>query len=126
MLRNFSRSVQRTSASNARLLRSNNAQQTRGLKDLRVGVCKETDAGEMRVVITPTNVTQLLKKGAVVSVESGAGVNSGFSDELYKDAGATIVSGDEVWKQDMVLRLRTPTPDMLRKLENRTLLNSLG
>ena len=126
MLRNFSRSVQRTSASNARLLRSNNAQQTRGLKDLRVGVCKETDAGEMRVVITPTNVTQLLKKGAVVSVESGAGVNSGFSDELYKDAGATIVSGDEVWKQDMVLRLRTPTPDMLKKLENRTLLNSLG
>ena len=87
---------------------------------------KEVDDGELRVVITPTNVAQLTKAGAAVSVEKGAGVTSGFSDALYEEQGATIVSGDDVWKQDVVLKIRTPTPEMITKLENRTLINQLG
>eukprot|EP00945_MAST-04E_sp_MAST-4E-sp1_P004475 g4475.t1 len=124
MLRSFSK----TNALPKALLRrqGQHLQQSRNLNNLRVGVCKEVDQGEARVVITPTNVEQLIKKGAVVSVEKGAGSKSGFSDALYENAGASIVSGDEVWKQDMVLKLREPTPDMLKKLENRTLINSLG
>ena len=45
-----------------------------GLNSLRVGVVKEVDDGELRVVITPTNVAQLIKAGAAVAVEKGQGL----------------------------------------------------
>ena len=124
MLRGFTRSAQRV----PRQLLSSTRQTTqkRDLNSLRVGVVKEVDDGELRVVITPTNVAQLTKAGAAVSVEKGAGITSGFSDALYEEQGATIVSGDDVWKQDVVLKIRTPTPEMITKLENRTLINQLG
>jgi H+-translocating NAD(P) transhydrogenase len=125
MLRGFTRTVQK--APRKFLTRTRHTtQQTRNLNSLRVGVVKEVDEGELRVVITPTNVAQLTKAGATVSVEKGAGINSGFSDALFEEQGATIVSGDEVWKQDVVLKMRTPTPEMISKLENRTLINQLG
>ena len=41
-------------------------------------------------------MAQLTKAGATVSVEKGAGINSGFSDALFEEQGAKIVSGDEV------------------------------
>ena len=124
MLRGFTRSAQRV----PRQLLSSTRQTTqkRDLNSLRVGVVKEVDDGELRVVITPTNVAQLTKAGAAVAVEKGAGITSGFSDALYEEQGATIVSGDDVWKQDVVLKIRTPTPEMITKLENRTLINQLG
>lgn len=42
----------------------------RYLTGVRIGVVKETTAGENRVIITPPNVAQLIKKDAKVSVES--------------------------------------------------------
>ena len=125
MLRGFTRTVQKAPRNFLTRTR-HTAQQTRNLNNLRVGVVKEVDEGELRVVITPTNVAQLTKAGATVSVEKGAGIHSGFSDALFEEQGATIVSGDEVWKQDVVLKMRTPTPEMISKLENRTLINQLG
>jgi hypothetical protein len=65
--------------------------QMRGLKGLTIGVARETEEGERRVVITPANVPQLTKKGAAVSVARGAGVSAGFSDAAFAKAGATLV-----------------------------------
>lgn len=64
--------------------------------ELAVGVPKETLTGERRVAQTPTTVAQLVKSGFKVTVESGAGAASSFSDEEYKKAGATIGSSTEV------------------------------
>jgi alanine dehydrogenase len=59
----------------------------RGLQGLVVGVPKETTPEEFRVAITPANVTKLKKAGALVQIETSAGVGSGFTDDMYKAAG---------------------------------------
>ena len=67
--------------------RLHSATSKRGLQGLVVGVPKEITAEEERIAITPANVIKLKKSGATVKVESGAGAGSGFTDEMYADAG---------------------------------------
>ena len=57
---------------------------------MRIGIPKEVHDGEKRVATTPDVTKQLIKLGFEVSVESGAGAGSNFSDSSYTDAGATI------------------------------------
>jgi H+-translocating NAD(P) transhydrogenase len=59
-------------------------------------------------------------------VQEGAGVGSGFSDDMYKSAGATIGSVGEVWKQNMVLKIEAPSSEELKLVENRSVLSMLG
>ncbi|EGD79495.1 NAD(P) transhydrogenase [Salpingoeca rosetta] len=99
--------------------------QKRGLKNLTIGVAKETDTGERRVAITPSNVPQLSKKGANVRVASGAGAAAGFADAVYEEAGASIVSPTDVWKSDLVLKVRPPTDEQVGLLEDRALVSLL-
>ena len=77
---------------------------------MRIGVPKEIYAGEKRVATTPDVATQLMKLGFDVSVESGAGEESNFSDGAYSDVGCDIVdSVSELWsKSDIVLKVRAP------------------
>ena len=56
---------------------------------MRVGVPKEAAPGERRVALVPETVGRL-GEGVEVVVEEGAGVDAGFTDEAYTDAGATI------------------------------------
>lgn len=97
----------------------------RYMSSLRIGVAKETLEGENRVVITPANVTQLKNKGMSVAVTEGAGVNSGFTDQAFKDAGASIVSAEEAFAQDMVLKIRAPSLEEIDLVGNRTLITQL-
>ena len=41
-------------------------------------------------------------------VENNAGLNSGFSDEEYKKAGAQIVDAEKAWNADLVLKVKEP------------------
>eukprot|EP01036_Dinobryon_divergens_P022104 gene22104-30339_t len=96
---------------------------SRGLKGLIVGVPKETSSGEHRVAIVPGNVTKLTKAGATVIVENNAGALSGFTDEQYKAAGATISTNtDDVWKATVVAKVKPPTSEEAAKIENRAIL----
>jgi len=81
--------------------------------------------GENRVAMTPDNVAILAKKDAKVAVQTGAGVNSGFSDVDYENAGAEIVSEEEAWSKDVVLKLSQPTLEEAAKVGNRTLLGNM-
>lgn len=56
-------------------------------------VPKEILNGERRVAASPESVKKLVHAGLDVSIESGAGVGAGFSDEAYRSAGATLVAG---------------------------------
>ena len=60
-----------------------------------VFVPKEVVEGETRVACTPETTKRYLKEGFEVVVESGAGKHAHFTDEHYREAGATIVSGPE-------------------------------
>jgi alanine dehydrogenase len=58
---------------------------------MEIGLPKEIKNNENRVGLTPEAVSKLTAEGHKVYVQSGAGVGSGFSDDEYKHAKATIV-----------------------------------
>jgi NAD(P) transhydrogenase subunit alpha len=72
---------------------------------MRVGVPKETAAGERRVALIPETVSRL-GEGVEVVVEPGAGAEAGFTDEAYRESGATI--GDP-WDADAIVKVASPS-----------------
>lgn len=79
---------------------------------MRIGVPQEIKTHEYRVGINPTGVKQLVSAGHAVTVQAGAGISSGFSDETFKAAGAQIGSdAAKVWNEsDMVIKVKEPLP----------------
>ena len=59
---------------------------------MNVGIPVELKQGEGRVSLTPSAVSDLILAGATVFIESQAGVKSGYLDEQYLCAGATVVN----------------------------------
>ncbi|AIV38307.1 Re/Si-specific NAD(P)(+) transhydrogenase subunit alpha [Streptomyces sp. CCM_MD2014] len=88
----------------------------------RVGVVAESLPGETRVAATPSTVRLLLGLGYEVVVESGAGAASGFGDEAYSEAGASI---GEAWTADVVLKVDAPTDEEISALRAGTTLAAL-
>ena len=78
---------------------------------LRIGVPRETAAGEKRVATVPDVVQKLIKLGFSVAVESGAGEAANFDDESYRAAGAEVVpTAAELWAaSDIVFKVRQPS-----------------
>lgn len=75
-----------------------------------VGVPREIKTNENRVALVPSGVEAMAADDHTVLVEAGAGQGSGFTDEAYATAGATIVSeADQVWaKADMIMKVKEP------------------
>ncbi len=75
-----------------------------------IGVPKEIKTNENRVALVPAGAEALAGAGHTVYVELGAGLGSGFPDESYTAAGATILpTADEVWKRaDMIMKVKEP------------------
>jgi len=80
---------------------------------MRLGVPKETRAGERRVALIPDTVGSLAGRGIEVVVETGAGVAAGHPDDQYTDAGAEI--GDP-WGADMVVAVAPPTVEEIGRI----------
>lgn len=79
---------------------------------MRIGVPKEIKNNENRVAMTPSGVHHLEGAGHIVYIETGAGLGSGFTDEQYREAGATIVdSAKEAWSMEMVMKVKEPLPE---------------
>lgn len=57
---------------------------------MRMAVAAERQPGETRVALVPELVPRLLRLGAAVVLEPGAGVAAGFTDQTYVEAGASI------------------------------------
>jgi NAD(P) transhydrogenase subunit alpha len=78
---------------------------------MKVGIPKETGAGETRVSVIPAGVGTLVKAGLEVSVESGAGTAAGFPDQAYTAQGATVRSrADILDTSDILLQVRAIPP----------------
>ena len=76
---------------------------------MRIGVPKEIKVMENRVGMTPGGVSDLVRHGHTVQVETGAGEGSGFADEEYRNAGAEIVgTAAEAWSSEMVIKVKEP------------------
>ncbi|MEO1068322.1 MAG: alanine dehydrogenase [Cyanobacteria bacterium J06638_6] len=78
---------------------------------MQIGLPKEIKDQEFRVGLTPAAVHSLCQQGHQVVVEHSAGVGSGFADQDYVQAGATLVSDPAiVWAQTMVVKVKEPQP----------------
>ena len=86
---------------------------------MQIGVLKETYPGENRVAVIPDTVKKLVKLGAELTVETALGQGSGFADEAYADAGATIASNrnDILAKSDILLRIRKPESEEVGQIK---------
>jgi alanine dehydrogenase len=75
-----------------------------------IGVPKEIKDNEARVGVTPAGVKALTEAGHTVLVETQAGVQSGFPDAEYQQAGAEIVSeASHAWgRADVVVKVKEP------------------
>ena len=91
---------------------------------MRIGVPREKGDRETRVAATPKTVEQLLKLGFSVAIESGAGKLASFDDEVFIQAGAEIVAGDEVWQSDIILKVNAPLTEEIVLLNPGTTLIS--
>ncbi|PJG85876.1 Re/Si-specific NAD(P)(+) transhydrogenase subunit alpha [Conservatibacter flavescens] len=78
---------------------------------MRIGIPKELLDNECRVAATPKTVQQILKLGFDVSVEQGAGFKASFEDQAFVQAGAQVVSTQEVWQSDIIFKVNAPTED---------------
>jgi H+-translocating NAD(P) transhydrogenase subunit alpha len=84
---------------------------------MKVGVAKETAPGERRVALVPEVLGKLKAAGLEVLVERGAGAGSSIPDAAYEEAGATIVSTDDLYKgADAILRVAKPSDKEVGKL----------
>ncbi|KRM94447.1 alanine dehydrogenase [Lentilactobacillus senioris] len=75
---------------------------------MKISVVKELKEGEGRVAETPENVKKLVDAGNEVLVDNNAGIGSGFTNEEYEAAGAKIVTPEEAWSADLVLKVKEP------------------
>jgi NAD(P) transhydrogenase subunit alpha len=77
---------------------------------VRIGVPTEIAPGERRVAVVPDTVKALVKAGAAVLVQAGAGAKAFYFDAAYTDAGATVVpDAGSLWSQaDVVLKINPP------------------
>ena len=76
----------------------------------RIGIPKEIQPDERRVAATPQSVMKLVKLGFIVAVEKNAGLESDYTNEAYKEAGAEIIDdAKEIWSSsDVILKVRPP------------------
>jgi NAD(P) transhydrogenase subunit alpha len=92
-----------------------------------LAIPKERRAGETRVAATPDTVKKLKGLGLDVTVETGAGAGTHFSDEDYAAAGATIApdAAAAFKSADIVLKVRGPSADEMGLLKPGTILVAL-
>jgi H+-translocating NAD(P) transhydrogenase subunit alpha len=84
---------------------------------MKAAVIKETAPGERRVALVPEAAGRLRPAGIDVLVETGAGDGAWFSDAVYAEAGAAIVTAAGLWESaDVILTVTKPSLAMVAEL----------
>ena len=85
---------------------------------MHIGCPKEIKPQEFRIGLTPTLAQDLVARGHIVNIETGAGLGAGFSDAAYFQAGAELVeTAAEVFAQsEMIVKVKEPQPHECRQL----------
>ncbi len=86
---------------------------------MKVGVARETAAGERRVALVPEALGKLTAAGLEILVETGAGAGAAIPDQGFMDAGATIVGTEQLYASaDVILRVQTPVDAEVARLRS--------
>jgi NAD(P) transhydrogenase subunit alpha len=85
---------------------------------MRIAILAETHPGETRVAATPDSVKALVKTGAEVLVEAGAGARADFADAAYEASGASVGARKDVIKAaDVLFCVRRPEAAVITGLK---------
>lgn len=78
-----------------------------------IGVPKEIKDHEFRVALTPHGVKELCNRGHRVIVQQGAGEGSGFTDEVYRQAGAVLAPTAQAayGQAQLIVKVKEPQPE---------------
>ena len=93
---------------------------------MNIGVPLERSPGETRVSLVPEGVATLIKAGATVTVERGAGRRAGFPDARYEKAGATLADTAAIFSgADLLCKVQKPTGEEVSHMKRGSHLLSL-
>src|SRR5579872_5681526 len=94
---------------------------------MNVSVPREAAPNEARVALVPETVAKLVKAGAVVKVARGAGQRAAFPDELYIQAGASILDDPAALLSDadLVVGVARPPEQTLHAMRKGAVLLAL-
>ena len=86
---------------------------------MKVGVAREGAAGERRVALVPEALGKLTAAGLEILVEAGAGAGAAIPDQAFTDAGATVVSTEQLYAAaDVILRVQKPAGSEVTRLHS--------
>lgn len=93
--------------------------------ELFIGIPKETYFQEKRICLTPDAVAAVVANGHRVMLEKGAGLEAGFSDANYSEAGAEITGDTQrVFGCPIILKVEPPTIEELQFIKPKSVLIS--
>ncbi len=93
---------------------------------VQVAVPRETSAGEKRVAMTPRVGERLVKLGAALLVESGAGAESGIPDSDYARVATVVKDQGQLFGQaDVVVSVQVPGVAQIRLMREGAILACL-
>jgi alanine dehydrogenase len=86
---------------------------------MKIGVPSEVKDNENRVGMVPSGVREVVSAGHQVVVQMNAGEGSGFHDQEYVDAGASILpDADSVWKDaEMIVKVKEPVEEEYDRMQ---------
>jgi alanine dehydrogenase len=86
---------------------------------MKIAVPKEIKNNENRVGLVPSGVRQLVQDGHQLFVQKNAGINIGFTDQDYINAGAKIVETmeDAYAAGEMIIKVKEPQPAEIKLLK---------
>jgi len=85
---------------------------------MKLAVVKETGRAERRVALVPETVAKLRSSGHEILVETGAGAGAFLPDESYSEAGAAVVTADQLGTADAVLMVGRPDASQIARLRS--------
>jgi NAD(P) transhydrogenase subunit alpha len=89
---------------------------------MKICLLKESLPGENRVALSPDIVKKLTAKGFDISVVAGAGEKAHFSDEQYREAGASVLEEAKAMQAEILVKVRKPTSDEVERIPADTIL----
>ncbi len=92
---------------------------------MKIGIPAEIRDFECRVAATPETVKKIIACGCQVLVQKGAGERASVTDAAYQTAGAELVSAKEVYKADIILKVRAPESSEIKAMQAGTVLIGL-
>jgi alanine dehydrogenase len=92
---------------------------------MKLGVIKEIKDKENRVALTPDGARALIESGHSVFLEDNAGQGSGFDNQAYQSFGVNIVSTQEAWDADLVIKIKEPLEQEFPYFKNNILFTYL-